>query len=223
MSSEMLVGLKFQIIDLNRKTTKGSISQQGLFLALYQIDRDKPNHLVYKLLPEKWRDTKPVNIMFCIPIMFFGIKKKTSEITSVIWRTTSSLLRNLPSKRGARSKASIWKNVYGKMVIWSGGISRIGIESALGWGWDWGFMRLTTAVVNDWECWLGQVSSSSSSVSRFESIDRLGLVATGLNPRALFISWVFCSHRVMCFWRVFVYGVFLLFLLFHFYSLLKKW
>lgn len=49
----MLVSLKFQIIDLNRKTTKGSISQQGLFLALYQIDRDKPNHLVYKLLPEK--------------------------------------------------------------------------------------------------------------------------------------------------------------------------
>lgn len=91
MSSEMLVSLKFQITDLNRKTTKGSISQQGQFLALYQIDRDKPNHLVYKLLPEKWRDTKPVNIMFCIPIMFFGIKKKNE------WNYLSNLKNNVVS------------------------------------------------------------------------------------------------------------------------------
>lgn len=39
------------------------------------------------------------------------------SLTSVIRSTTLSLLRNFPSKRGARSRASIWKN--------SGGISFI--------------------------------------------------------------------------------------------------
>ena len=50
--------------------------------------------------------------------------------TSVIWRTTSSRRRNFPSKRGARSKASIWKKLRGKISIFVGD-SDMGLGLAL--------------------------------------------------------------------------------------------
>lgn len=96
-------------------------------------------------------------------------------ITSVIWRTTSSLLRNLPSKRGARSRASIWKKEEGKIVIlWADRT-----ENGDGFGSG---LALTAADSNRW---LGRVSASSILVITGLGLD---LAATRLNRRVLFIS-----------------------------------
>lgn len=105
--------------------------------------------------------------------MYLGTKmekEKGMKITSVIWRTTSSLLINLPSKRGARSSASIWKKAEGRIVILSLGCSsgsEIGVEF-------------------DSHCWAARVSSPSQ-MGLIPGIDFLGLVATRLNRRVRFI------------------------------------
>lgn len=56
------------------------------------------------------------------------------KITSVIRRTTSSLLRCLPSRRGARSRASIRQNSGDRIFILSNERSGIGNEFDLGLG-----------------------------------------------------------------------------------------
>ena len=56
------------------------------------------------------------------------------EITSVIWRTTSSLRRNFPSKRGARSNASIWKKSRDKIFMFPSESSEIDEVSNLDLG-----------------------------------------------------------------------------------------
>ena len=95
----------------------------------------------------------------------------------MIWRTTSSFRRSLPSKRGARSRESIWQNSGGKIVNLSMGMSEIGNGFTLGLG--------LARMVTDLERRLGRVSCSGSVVE-------MGCLSfpTRLNRWVLLISWL---------------------------------
>lgn len=102
-------------------------------------------------------------------------------VTSVIWRTTSSLLRSFPSKRGARSRASTWKNWGGIIVILSNDGTELGTELILGSGeLDLMVIDLERRLVRVSESWPESVVVEMSLLG-FE-------LATRLNRRVRFIS-----------------------------------
>lgn len=131
-----------------------------------------------------------------------------SRITSVIWRRTSSLLRNLPSKRGARSRASTWKKWRGRIVAFSNdGPAETGTDEAtLGLGEDSDLILMVT----DLERWPVRTTESSLLDSVVFEMGFLVLVIatpTRLNRWVCFIQalfWLINERFVV--WLSWVFG-----------------
>lgn len=119
-------------------------------------------------------------------------------ITSVIWRTTSSLLRNLPSKRGARSRASIWKKWWGRIVIFSNdGPAEMGTDGAiLGLGEDLDLI-LTVTDLGRWPVRIMESSLVDSVVFEMGFLVLVIATPTRLNRWVCFIQALFLVDQLL--------------------------